>query len=79
MQLDYTPFVSAIAQLDKSLVYANSPLTLAQLAELQEAFESSDLTIGVDVVDWASISGAFRQLILRDKVVVQDASSPTQS
>ena len=29
MQLDYTPFSSAIAQLDKSLVYANSPLSLS--------------------------------------------------
>lgn len=47
------------------------PLTLAQAADLADAFESSDLPIRVDVVDWASAGAAFRAIIARDKVVLQ--------
>lgn len=48
-------------------------LPLAQLANLTHAFESSDLSIRVDVVDWSSISETFRQLVFNDRVVVQHA------
>lgn len=58
------------SDLDLALVTAQ-PLSLAQLGDLAEAFESSDLTIRVDLVDWASTSAAFRQRIEADRVVVQ--------
>lgn len=50
------------------------PLTLAQLAAITDAFETSNLSIRVDVVDWAATSEAFRRIIERDRVVVQTAA-----
>jgi hypothetical protein len=45
------------------------------LADINTAFEASDLPIRVDIVDWATTSDAFRAIIARDKVVVQGAGS----
>lgn len=50
------------------------PLGLSRLAALAEAFSESDLPWKVDVVDWATTSEAFREVIARDKVVVQVAA-----
>jgi predicted nucleotidyltransferase len=50
------------------------PLTLAQLPAITDAFETSNLSILVDVVDWAATSEAFRRIIERDRVVVQTAA-----
>ncbi len=100
MSLDYSPLANAIAQLEKSLAYANSPAALADAGlreqlrnsviqcfdftyelswkmlkrylEETDAFDTSDLTIRVDVVDWAATSETFRKIITQDKVVVQD-------
>lgn len=55
-----------------------TPLPLAQRASLTHAFESSDMTIRVDVVDWSSISEAFRRIVSSDKVVIQPAATPAQ-
>ena len=60
------------SDLDLALMTAQ-PLTLEQLASITEAFDTSDLPIRVDVVDWASISESFRKIIEQDKVVVQTA------
>jgi hypothetical protein len=38
------------------------------------AFDTSDLPIRVDVVDWAATSATFRKIITQDKVVVQHLS-----
>jgi len=51
------------------------PLSLEKLANLSEAFDTSDLPIRVDVVDWASTSETFRKIIAQDKVVVQQADN----
>ena len=48
-------------------------LTLSQMATLQEAFDASDLTFRVDLVDWAATSDSFRQIIAAHKVVVKAA------
>jgi predicted nucleotidyltransferase len=58
------------SDLDLAMI-TEQPLSLAQLADLNDAFDSSDLPIRVDVVDWAATSDAFRQIIAQDKVVVQ--------
>jgi predicted nucleotidyltransferase len=58
------------SDLDLALI-TPAPLTLRQMADLQEAFSQSDLPIKVDLLDWASAAPSFRQLIERDKVVVQ--------
>lgn len=58
------------SDLDLALICAE-PLSLGQLAGITDAFDTSDLPIRVDVVDWASASNAFRKIIARDRVVVQ--------
>ena len=60
------------SDLDLALI-TQQPLSLEKFAAITDAFATSDLPIRVDVVDWASISGAFRELIAQDKVVVQTA------
>lgn len=65
------------SDLDLALI-TTTPLSLAQLASLTHAFESSDMTIRVDVVDWSSISETFRHIVSSDKVVVQPTAAPTK-
>jgi predicted nucleotidyltransferase len=52
-------------------IMGEQPLPLSVTAELAEAFDASDLTIKVDVVDWVSASAAFKQIIAQHKVVLQ--------
>jgi uncharacterized protein len=52
-------------------VISEQKLPIAIMADLRESFDESDLTIKVDVVDWASTNERFREIILRNKVVVQ--------
>ena len=40
------------------------PLTIRQQRELAEAFSDSDLPFKVDLIDWASCSNSFKQIIL---------------
>jgi type I restriction enzyme, S subunit len=47
------------------------PLGFARMGALREAFEESSLPYKVDVVDWATSSPSFREIIERDKVQVQ--------
>lgn len=60
------------SDLDLAII-GDAPLGLPRLAALAEAFTESDLPWKVDVVDWATTSEAFREVIARDGVVVQDA------
>ena len=62
------------SDLDLAVIRA-TPLSLEQLAALNHAFEASDMTIRVDVVDWAATSDAFRQVIAREKVVLVPTST----
>lgn len=62
------------SDLDLALITAQ-PLSLDQLASISDAFAASDLSIRVDVVDWANTSEAFRKRIAQDRVVVQSAAS----
>jgi predicted nucleotidyltransferase len=52
-------------------VLAPQALSMAELARINDAFDSSDLTIKVDVVDLRSISEAFKARIDKDKVLLQ--------
>ena len=52
-------------------VISRHPLPIATMAALREAFDESDLTIKVDVVDWATTKDQFRKIIAENKVVVQ--------
>jgi predicted nucleotidyltransferase len=53
------------------VVLGEEPLTLSALAELAEEFSESDLPYKVDIVDWATTSEHFRQIIRQEYVVVQ--------
>lgn len=53
------------------VIISKSPLPLATLAELAEAFSNSKLPIKVDLLDWSRISPDFQQLILTQYVKIQ--------
>lgn len=53
-------------------ILTDRPLPPDVSAGLAEDFSESDLPWRVDVVDWATTSESFRQIIERDKVVVQE-------
>ena len=44
-------------------ILGEEPLSIAKSADLREAFEESDLPYKVDLVDWASTSAIFRNII----------------
>jgi len=52
-------------------VIAEAPIATALMGELKEAFAESDLPYRVDVVDYASASQTFRDIILREYEVIQ--------
>jgi type I restriction enzyme S subunit len=54
-------------------ILGETPLTLSQRGELEEAFTESDLAMKVDVVDWATAGPAFRRLIERDGRLIRAA------
>lgn len=58
------------SDLDLAIITSQA-LDLGVYAALTDDFSDSDLPFKVDVVDWATISEAFRTIIARDKVVVQ--------
>lgn len=59
-------------------VIAAQPLSWALRAQLSEDFSESDLPWKVDLVDWASTSEAFRQIIQSHRVVLQPADDLRQ-
>lgn len=61
------------------VVMGDQPLPLDVSAALADDFSDSDLPWKVDVVDWATTSDAFRGIIARDKVVVQQGKVRKES
>lgn len=59
------------SDLDLAVVGA-APLTLGQMAALENDFDESELPFKVDVVDWATASESFRRIIRMTAVVVQE-------
>jgi len=53
------------------VVMTNELMSLSAMADLKEAFDESDMTIKVDVLDWASLSENFRNIIKRKYLVIQ--------
>lgn len=64
----------AYSDLDLAVI-APQPLSLTKMAIIKEAFDESDLSIRVDIVDWAAASETFRTIIKQDKVVIQEGKS----
>ena len=54
-------------------IIADEPIDFTRLCKLREAFAESDLPYRVDVVDYASVSPAFRDIIKREHEVIQKA------
>ena len=54
------------------VILGEEPLALTIRAELAEEFSESDLPFKVDVVDWATTSERFRQIIRKEYVVLQE-------
>jgi uncharacterized protein len=52
-------------------VLAPHTLSLEELARIYDAFDSSDLTVKVDVVDLRAASDTFKALIARGQVLLQ--------
>lgn len=61
------------SDLDLVVMTADRPLTLAEHADLADAFSESDLPWKVDVVDWSLISDEFKRIIKQKYVVFQVA------
>jgi type I restriction enzyme S subunit len=58
------------SDLDLAII-SETPLPVMTHADLTEAFSESDLPWRVDIVDWATTSPAFREIIRASHVVVQ--------
>jgi len=58
------------SDLDLAIITA-SPLGLAGMAALTEAFSESDLPWKVDLVDWATTAESFRRAIRRERCVLR--------
>ena len=54
-------------------------LSLDTLAVMNEAFAESDLPWKVDVVEWARMGEAFRRIVERDRVVLQELAETRQT
>lgn len=54
-------------------ILGDQALSLAEMADLNEAFSSSDLPFKVDAVDFSSASEAFREIIRSHPVGIQMA------
>lgn len=57
------------------VMITETPLSLADKADLKAAFDEADLVFKVDIVDWAAISPEFRTIIKKDKVVIQEGQN----
>ena len=89
MRVDHSPnatwaFGSRVKETAKTYsdldlaIISDLPLSLAIMAELRQALDDSDLTIKVDIVDWAQTSPRFRKIIEGNKLVVQMGEKGTQ-
>lgn len=52
-------------------VITDYPLDLSVSAALTDDFSASNLPMKVDIVDWASTSESFREIIARDKLIIR--------
>lgn len=58
------------SDLDLAII-TRQPLSLSKMATVKEAFDESDLSIRVDIADWAAANETFRNIINQNKVVIQ--------
>ena len=56
------------------VIITTEPLPLSMMADLNDAFDESNLIFKVDIVDWATTSDTFRRIIEAEKVILQAAT-----
>ena len=61
------------------VIRTEQQLSLEKIATLKDAFDESDLTIRVDLVDWSATSTTFKNIILQRYVVIHRAERPTSA
>ncbi len=54
-------------------IITKTPLSLESLSVIRDAFDESNLSIRVDIVDWSSTSADFQKIILKDGLIIQTA------
>lgn len=54
-------------------IIGDEPLSIGLMAEMREAFQESPLPFKIDIVDWASITPAFQQIIQASKLQIQSS------
>jgi len=59
-------------------IIADAPIDSGRLRELKEAFSESDLPYRVDVVDYASASQTFRDIIQQEYEVIRKPEKTTR-
>lgn len=59
------------SDLDLVVMTAKQPLTLAEHADLADAFSESDLPWKVDLADWCLIDDEFKEIIRQQYYVIQ--------
>ena len=65
------------SDLDLAII-TQQPLSLDILAELTDAFSSSDLPWKVDIVDWATTQDTFRRIIKAQHIVLHKACTDSE-
>ncbi len=60
------------SDLDLAII-GETPIKLAQLAALREAFQESSLPFKVDIVDWATTNTAFQDIIRHTHMILKNA------
>ena len=58
------------SDLDLTII-ADAPLDITTIANVSDAFSQSDLPYKVDLVEWATTSETFRNIIQLNKIVLQ--------
>jgi len=61
------------SDLDLAII-TDHPLDFGLLGDIREAFSESDLPIRVDVLDWASVTESFREIIRNQYEIIQHGS-----
>lgn len=64
------------SDLDLAII-TDAPLDITTIANVSDAFSQSDLPYKVDLVEWATTSESFRNMILQNKIVLQPGQRVT--
>ena len=64
------------SDLDLAII-ADAPLDITTIANVSDAFSQSDLPYKVDLVEWATTSESFRNMIQQNKIILQPGQRVT--